>query len=97
VLGFRLGDFAYLTDTNYVPGSVLATLTDCKVIVLSALRKEKHVSHYHLEGAIKVLEFLRPERAYLTHISHLMGFHEEVEKELPDFIHLAYDGLKLTV
>jgi len=51
------------------------------------------VSHYNLEKAVRVLEFLRPERAYLTHISHFMGFHDEVEKELPDFIRLAYDGL----
>lgn len=95
ILGFRIGDFAYLTDTNYIPGSVMASLLDCKVIVLSALRREKHVSHYTLEEAVRVLEFLRPEKAYLTHLSHLMGFHDEVEKELPDFISLAYDGLKL--
>jgi phosphoribosyl 1,2-cyclic phosphate phosphodiesterase len=95
IVGFRIGDFAYLTDTNYIPGSTMAMLLDCKVIVLSALRKEKHVSHYTLEEAIEVLEFLRPERAYLTHLSHLMGFHEDVEKMLPDFIHLAYDGLRL--
>jgi phosphoribosyl 1,2-cyclic phosphate phosphodiesterase len=75
----------------------MAKLMDCKVIVLNALRKEPHVSHYNLEEAVRVLEFLRPEKAYLTHISHLMGFHEEVEKELPDFIRLAYDGLELDI
>jgi phosphoribosyl 1,2-cyclic phosphate phosphodiesterase len=97
VLGFRIGDFAYITDTNYIPPSTLLYLLDCKVIVLNALRKEPHVSHYNLEQAIRVLEFLHPEKAYLTHISHLMGFHTEVEKILPDFIHLAYDGLKLEI
>jgi len=97
VLGFRIGDFAYITDTNYIPPSTLKHLLNCKVIVLNALRKEKHVSHYNLEEAVRVLEFLRPERAYLTHISHLLGFHNEVEKELPDFIHLAYDGLRLEI
>ena len=97
VLGFRIGDFAYITDTNYIPASTLVQLLDCKVIVLNALRKDPHVSHYNLEQAVRVLEFLRPEKAYLTHISHLMGFHSEVEKELPDFIRLAYDGLKLEV
>jgi phosphoribosyl 1,2-cyclic phosphate phosphodiesterase len=97
VLGFRIGAFAYLTDTNYIPGSVMADLLNCKVIVLSALRKEKHVSHYNLEGAVKVLEFLRPEKAYLTHMSHLIGFHDEVQQELPDWIQLAYDGLKVEV
>jgi phosphoribosyl 1,2-cyclic phosphate phosphodiesterase len=65
------------------------------VIVLSALRREPHVSHFNLEEALEVLEFLRPQKAYLTHISHLMGFHDEVGKELPDFIEMAYDGLVL--
>ena len=97
VLGFRIGDFAYITDTNYIPPSTLKHLLNCKVIVLNALRKEKHVSHYNMEQAVRVLEFLRPEKAYLTHISHLLGFHKEVEKELPDFIHLAYDGLRLEI
>jgi phosphoribosyl 1,2-cyclic phosphate phosphodiesterase len=75
----------------------MTKLLDCKVIVLNALRKEPHVSHYNLEEAVRVLEFLRPEKAYLTHISHLMGFHNEVEKELPEFICLAYDGLEIKV
>ena len=97
VTAFRIGDFAYITDTNYIPGSVMAQLLDCKVIVLNALRKEKHVSHYNLEEAIKVLEFLRPQKAYITHISHLMGFHRDVSKELPAFIELAYDGLKISL
>ncbi len=97
VLGFRIGDFAYITDTNYIPPSTLVHLLDCKVIVLNALRKDSHVSHYNLEQAIKILEFLRPQKAYLTHISHLMGFHNEVSKELPGFIELAYDGLRLEI
>lgn len=93
VYGYRIGDFAYITDVNYLPAATMAELLDCKVIVLNALRRQEHVSHYNLEKAVRVLEFLRPERAYLTHISHFMGFHDEVEKELPDFIRLAYDGL----
>ena len=97
VTGFRIGNFAYITDTNYIPGNILAELLDCKVIVLNALRKEKHISHYNLEEAVKILKFLRPEQAYITHISHLMGFHNEVSKELPEFIKFAYDGLSLEV
>ncbi|RLD90787.1 MAG: MBL fold metallo-hydrolase [Bacteroidetes bacterium] len=97
VTGFRIGDFAYITDTNYIPGSILAQLLDCKVIVLNALRKRKHPSHYSLKEAVSVLKFLRPERAYITHISHLMGFHKEVCRELPDFIELAHDGLQIEV
>jgi len=97
ILGFRFGDFAYITDTNYIPGAVLQQLLDCKIIVVSALRHEKHISHYTLNQAIEVLEFLRPERAYLTHLSHLMGLHADVEKNLPDFIQIAYDGLKINL
>jgi len=97
VTAFKIGRFAYITDTNYLPGSVMADLLDCQVIVLNALRKQKHISHYSLQEAVKVLEFLRPEKAYITHISHLMGFHHDVTKELPDFIELAYDGLTFEV
>jgi phosphoribosyl 1,2-cyclic phosphate phosphodiesterase len=95
VTGFRIGDFAYITDANYIPGNMLARLLDCKVIVLNALRKKHHLSHYNLEEAVNVLNFLRPQKAYITHISHLMGFHKEVNKELPGFIEMAYDGLKI--
>lgn len=95
VIGFRIGGFAYITDTNYIPVETLAAISDCKVVVLNAVRKKPHPSHYSLDEAIKVLEFIRPEKAYITHISHLMGKHKEVSKELPDFINLAYDGLIL--
>ncbi len=95
VLGFRIGDFSYITDTNYIPASTLKLMTGSKIVVLNALRKRKHISHYNLEEAVKVLEFLHPPKAYITHISHLMGFHDEVEKELPPFIRFAYDGLKI--
>jgi phosphoribosyl 1,2-cyclic phosphate phosphodiesterase len=97
VTGFRIGDFAYITDTNYIPGNILAQLLDCKIIVLNALRKKKHLSHYNLEEAVNVLKFLHPEKAYITHISHLMGFHKEVNTELPDFIELAYDGMEINI
>ncbi|HJN05886.1 MAG TPA: MBL fold metallo-hydrolase [Bacteroidales bacterium] len=97
VLGFRIGDFAYITDTNYIPPSSLVKLDGCKVIVLNALRKEKHVSHYNLEEALNVINFLKPEYAYLTHISHLMGFHKDLEKEIPPEVRVAYDGLKINL
>lgn len=97
VNGFRFGDFAYITDANYIPPSTLEKLSGCKVIVLNALRKEKHISHFNLEEAISMLEFLKPEKAYLTHLSHLMGLHNEVKKLLPDFIDLAFDGLVLEI
>lgn len=95
VTGFRIGDFAYITDTNYIPLETLAAISDCKVVVLNAVRRKPHPSHYSLSEAVRVLEFVRPEKAFITHISHLMGKHDDVSKELPDFISLAYDGLVL--
>lgn len=97
VLGFRIGDFAYITDTNFIPASSLVKLDGCKVIVINALRREKHVSHYNLEEALNVIDFLKPEKAYLTHISHLIGFHKDLEKELPKGVKVAYDGLRFRV
>lgn len=97
VLGFRINDFAYITDTNYIPPSSLMKLSNCKVLVINALRRQKHASHYNLEEALKIIKFLEPEKAYLTHISHLMGFHDELEAELPKGVHVAYDGLKIKI
>jgi phosphoribosyl 1,2-cyclic phosphate phosphodiesterase len=97
VTGFRIGDFAYITDTNYIPPETLAAVSDCKIIVLNAVRRKPHPSHYCLTDAIKVLEFLNPEKAFITHISHLMGKHKEIGRELPEFVELAYDGLTLNL
>lgn len=97
VLGFRIGDFSYLTDANYVAPEELDKMRGSKVIILNALRKEKHISHFNLEEAIALIQELAPEKAYLTHLSHQMGLHAEVEKELPANIHLAFDGLRIQV
>ncbi len=97
VSGFRIGGFAYITDTHYIPASTLAQISDCGIVVLSAVRKQAHPSHFSLQQAVDILEFLRPERGIITHISHLMGKHEDVNKQLPDFIELAYDGMELNI
>ena len=97
VLGFRIGGFCYLTDANYLPAETRALMQGADVIVLNALRREQHVSHFTLAEAVAILEELRPRRAYLTHISHQLGRHLAVEAELPDWIRLAYDGLKVEV
>jgi len=97
VRGFRIGDLAYITDTNYIPPESLLKLEGCKVLIINALRREKHPSHFNLEDALKVINFLQPEQAYLTHISHIMGFHSELEAELPEGVNAAYDGLKIRV
>jgi|SRR6476661_1881663 len=97
VLGFRIGGFCYLTDANHLSAETLEQLRDADVIVLNALRREQHISHFTLAQAIEILEEVKPRRAYLTHISHQLGRHAEVEKELPGWIRLAYDGLKVEV
>jgi phosphoribosyl 1,2-cyclic phosphate phosphodiesterase len=95
VFGFRFGDFTYITDANRIEKDEKEKIKGSKVLVVNALRKEKHISHYNLDEAIDLaLESKVPE-AYFTHISHQLGKHEETEKRLPQGIHLAYDGLKL--
>jgi len=97
VFGFRIGDFSYITDANYISEAEKEKIKNSKVLVLNALRKEPHISHFTLEEAIELVNELKPEKAYFTHISHQLGLHADVEKELPDNIELAYDGLKINL
>ncbi|MDT0646430.1 MBL fold metallo-hydrolase [Zunongwangia sp. F260] len=97
VFGFRFEDFAYLTDLKSIEDEEVEKLRDVKVLVVNALRREPHHSHFNLEEALKFIERVKPETAYLTHISHLLGFHDEVENELPENVHLAYDNLKIEI
>jgi len=93
VLGFRIGDFAYITDANYIPEESKEKLFGVKYLVINALRKEKHISHFSLREAIDFIREISPKKSFITHISHQMGFHAEVSKDLPPGIVLAYDGL----
>ncbi|MFC0875759.1 MBL fold metallo-hydrolase [Saccharicrinis sp. FJH2] len=95
VLGFRIRNFAYLTDLSSIPESEISKLQHLDVLVIDALRHEEHISHYNLEQALEVVEQLKPGKAYLTHISHGMIKHSEVLKQLPANVQPAYDGLKL--
>ncbi|MEM7657418.1 MAG: MBL fold metallo-hydrolase [Bacteroidota bacterium] len=95
VLGFRTENFAYVTDANYIPSSSKNMLKGLDILVLNALRKAEHHSHFNLEQALALIEKLQPKQAYLTHISHLMGTHAETSKELPDGVEIAYDGLEV--
>lgn len=97
VLGYRLGDLAYLTDVKTIPSSENKKLQNLKVLVISALRKEPHYTHLTLDEALEIIADLNPKRAYITHISHKMGFHAEIEKELPNNVFLAYDGLEVVL
>ncbi|MFT3675879.1 MAG: MBL fold metallo-hydrolase [Chitinophagaceae bacterium] len=95
VLGFRFGDFTYITDANRIDAPEREKIRGSRVLVLNALRREKHISHFTLDEAVEVVQELHIPTAYLTHISHQLGLHAEVEASLPAGIHLAYDGLQL--
>lgn len=97
VLGFRIDDFAYLTDVKTIDKSEIEKLRGIKVLVVNALREEPHPTHFNLEEALDFVELLKPERTYFTHISHHLGFHEEVQKKLPKNVFLAYDNLEITI
>ena len=97
VFGFRFGDFAYLTDVKTIEKEEIEKLRGVKVLVVNALRQEPHHSHFCLPDALEFIDDIKPERAYLTHISHVMGFHEEVQASLPENVFLAYDNLKITI
>ncbi len=95
ILGYRIGRIAYVTDANYIAPEELGKLKGVSLLVLNALRKEKHFSHYCLREALEVIAQVQPERAFLTHMSHEIGLHAEVECELPERVSLAYDGLQI--
>ncbi len=97
VLGFRTNKFAYITDANFINPVELEKLKGLTVLVINALRKRKHISHFNLQEALEIVTLVNPKKAYLTHISHLMGFHREVSRELPENVSLAFDKLEVTV
>lgn len=97
VFGFKFGDFAYLTDMKTLKDKEIEKIKNVKILVVNALRMDPHRSHFNLEEALQFIKKVKPEKAYLTHISHLLGFHSEVEKKLPENVFLAYDGLELNL
>lgn len=97
VFGYRFGDFVYLTDVKRVADDEIKKMDKAKVLVVNALREEPHHSHFNLEEALAFAEKVGAEKTYFTHISHLLGFHAEVEKKLPKNVYLAYDNLQLKI
>ncbi len=97
VLGFRFGNFTYITDANRIDEAEQEKITGSSTIVLNALRKESHISHFTLQEAIDMVQQLEIPNAYFTHISHQLGLHSEISEELPAGMHLAYDGLEIRV
>jgi phosphoribosyl 1,2-cyclic phosphate phosphodiesterase len=95
VLGFRFENFSYITDANFISGETLERLHGTEVLVLNALQRDWHISHFNLEEALSIVELIKPRKTYFTHISHRLGLHREVSMELPENVWLAYDGLRI--
>ncbi len=97
VFGYRINNFTYITDANFISPEEIEKMRGSEVLVINALRQEKHISHFTLEEALAVIEEVKPAVAYLTHMSHQMGKHAEIELDLPANVHLAWDGLRIMV
>ncbi len=97
VLGFRIGDFSYITDANTIPETTLQLLHGTKILVLNALQLEKHISHFNLEEALAMAKKIGAGKTYFTHISHKMGLQKSVSDDLPKDVALSYDGLTVTL
>ena len=97
VMGFRFCKFSYITDANRIEPAEMEKIKGTEVLALNALRKEKHISHFTLDEAIKVSQEIDAAKTYFTHLSHQMGLHEEINNELPDRVELAYDGLVISL
>ena len=97
VFGYRIDDFAYLTDVKTVEESEIQKLKGLKVLVVNALREEPHNTHFNLQEALDFIALVQPQKTYITHISHILGFHEDVQKKLPKNVFLAYDNLQITI
>jgi phosphoribosyl 1,2-cyclic phosphate phosphodiesterase len=95
VNGYRIGDFTYITDANHIPEKAYEQIRGSKVLVLNALRREPHVSHFTLSEALNIVEKVNPEKAFFTHISHQLGMNDEVDAELPENVKCAWDGMVL--
>ena len=97
VNGYRIGDFTYITDAKTIADEEMDKMRGTKILVLNALRKAPHISHFNLAEALQIIADIKPEKAYLTHISHLLGLHKEIETELPENVQLAFDGLTIEI
>ena len=97
VSAFRVKDFTYITDANFISEEEMPKLAGTRVLVVNALRREDHISHFTLNQALELIREVNPEVAYLTHISHQMGKYADVQRELPENVFLAYDGLRIEV
>lgn len=97
VYGFRVGDLTYITDTNFIAPEEMEKMSGSRILIINCLRREKHISHFNLEEALHVIREIKPEKAYLTHLSHEFGKHVDIQKELPANVFVGFDGLKISI
>ncbi len=97
VFGYRIQDFVYLTDVKTMESSEIEKIKNCNILVVNCLREEPHATHFNLEEVLHFISLVRPKTTYLTHISHLFGFHEEIQKKLPENVFVAYDNLEINI
>jgi phosphoribosyl 1,2-cyclic phosphate phosphodiesterase len=97
VFGFRVNDFVYITDTNYISEPEMEKMKNADVLVLNALHQSEHISHYNLQQALDVIKLVNPKKAFLVHMSHQMGLHKDIAAILPEDVYMAYDGLKVSL
>ena len=97
IYGFRIGDLTYITDANFIPEEEKEKIVGSKYLVLNALRRQKHMSHFNLQEALKLFSDFSPRKGFITHISHHMGLYSELITELPENVHVAYDGLSIDI
>ena len=97
VFGYRIDNFAYLTDVKTIEKSEIEKLKNLDVLVVNALREEPHNTHFNLQEALDFITLVQPKKTYLTHISHIFGFHDEVQQKLPNNVYLAYDNLEINI
>lgn len=97
VFGYRIGDFTYITDAKTIAESEIEKVKGTKVLIVNALHQSEHISHFNLKEALAFIALIKPEKAYLTHISHLFGTHEEIEKLLPPNVFATYDGMEIEI
>ena len=96
VFGFRINDFTYITDAKTITEKERKKIIGTKILIINCLRIQQHISHFNLDEALNFIKFIKPQKAYLTHISHLFGTHNEIEKMLPENVLVAYDSLQIT-
>lgn len=97
VYGFRIDNLTYITDANFIPEEEKEKIVGTQYLVINALRKQKHISHFSLPEALKLITELSPRKAFITHVSHQMGLYEDIQHELPENVYLAFDGLTIDI